>query len=138
MSCTRHAVTHHAQPGAVHHGVNEGRESWQEDDDTVHTQHWPRPKRPEAPRILPKSLSPTVRADTDGKQDQVKSHKKEEPHKGAHVGVEELLEGTGGSLPAVHVGGALLGGLGLAVAGNKSRLADVQLMLGEELDQADK
>ncbi len=131
-------LTHRAQPGTVYHGVNERGESWQEDDHAIQTQHRSRPKRPQAPRVLPKPLPPTVRTDTDGEQDQVKSHKEKEPDQRAHVGVEKLLDSAGRSLPAVLVGEVLLGGLGLAVAGNEPGLADVQLVLGEKLDQADK
>ena len=117
--------------------MDQGCQRGQEDEDAVHAEYRPGPKCPQTPRTLAQCLVPAVRPHADGKEHEVERQEEEEPDNGAHVAVEELLHLADRPLPTVLVAG-LLRALCLAVAGNEPRLTDVQLVLGEELDQSNE
>ena len=118
-------MAHLVHPDAVPHGTDDGGESGEEHQDAVHAEGGACAVGPPAPAL------PVRGQHTDHQEDEIEEEVDQEPGHRGEVDADKLLQTIGAVLPPV---GAPLGSLGLAVAGDEARLADVQPMLGEELD----
>ena len=114
---------------AVLHVLEERGERWQEDQDTVHAQHRPGAVCPLFPPL-------SVRYQyADEQEEEVEDDVDREPYQGRSTGETKLKDVVQQALSMVQP--VSLCSLGLAIAGNKATLTDVETVFGEQLDEAD-
>ena len=114
---------------AVLHVLEERGECWQEDQDTVHAQHRTGAVRPLFPSLF-------VRYQYANEQEEeVEDDVDREPYQGRSTAETKLKYVMWQALLRVHP--VSLRSLGLAIAGNKATLTDVETVFGEQLDEAD-
>ena len=122
-------MTYCAHEGTVLHALEERGEGWQKDQDTVHAQHRPRAIRPLLPPLF------VCYQYTDEQQEEVEDEVDREPYQRGSTGETKLKYVVQQALSGAH--SVSLRSLGLAIAGNKPTLADVEAVFGEQLDEAD-
>ena len=118
-----------AHEWAVLHVLEERGERWQEDKDTVHAQHRTGAVRPLFPPLFVRYQY------ADEQEEEVEDDVDCEPYQGRSIGETKLKYVVWQVL--LRVQPVSLRSLGLAIAGNKPTLADVEAMFGEQLDEAD-
>ena len=116
---------HLVHPNAVPHGTDDGGERGEEHENTVHAEGGACAVGPPGPAL------PVRGQHADHQEEEIEEEVDQEPCHGGKLDADELLQTIGAVLPPVEIP---LGSFGLAVAGDEARLADVQPVLGEELD----
>ena len=125
----RLCVIYCAHEWAVLHVLEERGECWQEDKDTVHAQHRTGAVRPLFPPLFVRYQY------ADEQEEEVEDDVDCEPCQGRNIGETKLKYVVWQALLGIQP--VSLRSLGLAIAGNKATLTDVETVFGEQLDEVD-